>query len=68
MWRDKIESDLSGEPVDPDLGHEVGEALAGLKLVLAQHVGGQLLGGDQGGDQDQWKQVEHGWNLTRIKC
>ena len=68
MRREKIKSDLSGEPVDSDLGHEVGEALAGLELVLAEHVGGQLLGRGQGGDQDQWKQEEHGWSLTRVKC
>ena len=66
MRREKIKSDLSGEPVDSDLGHEVGEALAGLELVLAQHVGGQLLGRDQGGDQDERKQEEHCWSLTRI--
>merc|ERR1719234_2681311 len=62
----RVEStgNLSGEPVDPNLTHEVGEALAGLKLVLAQHVGWQLGGRDQGGDQNQWKQVEeHFWSL-----
>ena len=67
MRREKIKSDLSGEPVDSDLGHEVGEALAGLELVLAQHVGGQLLGRDQGGDQDERKQEEHCLSLTRVK-
>ena len=68
MRREKKKSDLSGEPVDSDLRHEVGEAFAGLELVLAEHVGGQLLGRGQGGDQDQWKQEEHGWSLTRVKC
>ena len=68
MRREKKKSDLSGEPVDSDLGHEVGEALAGLELVLAEHVGGQLLGRGQGGDQYQWKQEEHCWSLTGVKC
>merc|ERR1712156_1116791 len=35
-------SDLPCEPADPDLVHEVVEPLAGLQLVLPQHVLGQL--------------------------
>ena len=53
MRREKKKSDLSGEPVDSDLGHEVGEALAGLELVLAQPFGGHLVGDDHGGNQEQ---------------
>ena len=56
MFRPDIKkktSDLSGEPSDPDLGHEVGEALAGLELVGAEHLGGQLVGRGDGGEEEE---------------
>ena len=53
MFSHDIPTDLSGEPVDPDLGHEVGEALAGLELVGAEHLGGQLVGPGDGGVEEE---------------
>ena len=51
--KNKDKTDRSCEPAHAYLVHEVREALAGLQLVLPQHVLGQLGGEGQGGEEEQ---------------
>ena len=59
---DEEKTDRPCEPADPDLVHEVREALAGLQLVLAEHVLGQLSSGNEGGEDEE---EQHAWLRSR---